>query len=143
MIALLFEKTAGSLVQKSTQYIKNMAKHNEIGKLGEQIAQKYLETEGYTILETNWRWGRGEIDLIAQYKDVLVFVEVKTRSNTDFGQPEEAITVKKQNLFYELATEYMYRTGHEEEFRFDIVAIVLNPVQDLKHYQDAFFPVWE
>ena len=143
MIALLFEKTAGSLVQKSTQYIKNMAKHNEIGKLGEQIAQKYLEAEGYTILETNWRWGRGEIDLIAQYKDVLVFVEVKTRSNTDFGQPEEAITVKKQNLFYELATEYMYRTGHEEEFRFDIVAIVLNPVQDLKHYQDAFFPVWE
>lgn len=120
-----------------------MAKHNEIGKLGEQLAQKYLEAKAYTTLETNWRWGKGEIDIIAKVNSVLVFVEVKTRSNSAFGHPEEAVTTKKQNLFYELAAEYMYQIKYEEEFRFDIISIVLNPIQDIKHYEDAFFPVWE
>ncbi|MCP4442451.1 MAG: YraN family protein [Aureispira sp.] len=119
-----------------------MAKHNEIGELGEQIAQKYLQAQEYRILTTNWRWGKGEVDIIAQKGEVLVFVEVKTRTNNNFGQPEEAVTTKKQQLFYELAVEYMYQINYEQEFRFDIIAIVLEPKQDIQHYQDAFFPTW-
>ena len=119
-----------------------MANHNEVGKLGEQIAKKHLIQCGYHVLACNWTWGKGEIDIIAKQGDVLVFVEVKTRTVATFGNPEEAISEKKQNLMYELATEYMYKTGHEDEFRFDIIAIVLKPKLEVKHFEDAFFPHW-
>lgn len=119
-----------------------MANHNDLGKLGEQIAQKHLKVKNYLILDSNWRWGRGEIDLIAQYKDILVFVEVKTRKKITFGTPEEAVTLKKQELMYELAIEYMYNIQYEAEFRFDIVAITLEPTLDIRHFEDAFFPDW-
>jgi putative endonuclease len=119
-----------------------MANHNDIGNLGEEIARKHLEKQGYKILLCNWRWGKGELDIIATEKSTLVFIEVKTRTKTTFGNPEEAISEKKQNLMYELATEYMYQIEHEEEFRFDIIAIVLEPSLQIKHFEDAFFPHW-
>lgn len=119
-----------------------MANHNDVGKLGEQIAKKHLEGKGYTILAQNWRWGKGEIDLIAQQNNILVFVEVKTRKKITFGMPEEAVSVKKQSLIYELAVEYMYRIQYETEFRFDVVSIILEPQKDIRHFEDAFFPNW-
>lgn len=118
-----------------------MAKHLEIGKMGEAQARAYLEAQGYRIAETNWRWGRGEVDIIAWQGSILVFVEVKTRSNDRFGYPEDAVGARKQQLFYDLASEYMHRQGHEGEIRFDIIAITLDP-PDLKHFPDAFFPTW-
>lgn len=120
-----------------------MANHNDVGKLGEQIAKKYLEMIDYTILETNWSWGKGEIDLIVMHQDKMVFVEVKTRKKNTFGYPEEAVNSKKQGLMYELATEYMYQNSYEGEIRFDIVAITLTPKEDIKHFKDAFFPTWD
>ncbi len=119
-----------------------MAKHNELGYLGEQLAKKYLLGQNYLILEQNWRWGKGEIDIIALHDNILVFVEVKTRTTALFGYPEEAVSPKKQNMMYELAAEYMYKITHETEFRFDIIAIVMQPQQELKHFEDAFFPTW-
>jgi len=119
-----------------------MAKHNDIGNFGENIAQNFLLRKGCQILERNWRWGKGELDLIVQDKDVIVFVEVKTRKNLVFGTPEAAVNYKKQQFMYELAVEYLHRIQHEGEIRFDIVAIVLEPELDIQHFEDAFFPNW-
>ena len=119
-----------------------MAQHNNTGRLGEQLAAELLLNKGYKILEKNWRWGKGEIDLICTYQDSLIFVEVKTRSVSTFGHPEDAVSANKQQRMFELAAEYMFRIQYEEEYRFDIISIVLQPKLDIKHYQDAFFPHW-
>ena len=119
-----------------------MAKHNKVGHLGEHLAQKYLLKKGYELLACNWRWGRAEVDCIMRDQEVVVFVEVKTLTNQQFGLPEQGVTAKKQQLLYEAATAYLYELGHEGEFRFDVVAIVLEPQVQLQHFPDAFFPDW-
>ena len=76
-----------------------MARHNELGKEGELLALKMLKAKGYTILETNWRDYKAEVDIIATDKDELVIVEVKTRSTDYFGDPEDAVgPAKARNL---------------------------------------------
>ena len=83
-----------------------MAEHNKKGVEGEQIVQKYLSNLGYKILETNWRFQKAEIDIIAKNNDFLVFVEVKTRANNLFGEPQTFVTEKKQTLFKSAAEGY-------------------------------------
>jgi len=99
----------------------------EVGKLGEKTAQKFLKKRGYRIRETGFRCRHGEIDIIAQKKDYLVFVEVRTKSNLDFGTPEESITQsKKQRL---IASALTYTTTHQNLpslWRIDVVAIELD-----------------
>lgn len=119
-----------------------MANHNDLGTLGESLAQQYLQELGYTIVAQNWHWGKAEVDIIAYDREILVFVEVKTRQQATFGPPELAVTPKKQQLLYELATEYMYQVEHEQEFRFDVIAIVIKPKLNIQHFPDAFFPNW-
>jgi len=118
-----------------------MAEHNETGKAGEEIAVGYLRSRGYTILETNWRWGKNEIDIIAEEKDYLVIIEVKTRRSTDFGEPETFVTLQKQKLLIRAANSYINRYAVKKETRFDIISIVLkgkNP--EINHLVDAFYP---
>lgn len=119
-----------------------MANHNDLGSLGEQLAQEYLQGLNYTLVAQNWQWGKAEVDIIAYDKEVLVFVEVKTRQQATFGPPELAVTAKKQQLLYGLATEYMYQIEHEQEFRFDVIAIIIEPKISIQHFPDAFFPNW-
>jgi putative endonuclease len=99
----------------------------EVGKQGEEAAQKFLKKRGYRIRETGFRCRHGEIDIIAQKKDYLVFVEVRTKSNLDFGTPEESITqTKKERL---IASALTYTTTHENLpplWRIDVVAIELD-----------------
>lgn len=99
----------------------------QVGKLGERAAQKFLKKQGYRILETGFRCRHGEIDIIAQKKDCLVFVEVRTKSNLDFGTPEESITqAKKERLITSALT---YTTTHQNIprlWRIDVVAIELD-----------------
>jgi putative endonuclease len=99
----------------------------EVGKLGEKTAQKFLKKRGYHIHETGFRCHHGEIDIIAQKKDYLVFVEVRTKSNLDFGTPEESITqAKKERL---IASALTYTTTHQNLpalWRIDVVAIELD-----------------
>ena len=96
----------------------------EVGKLGEKAAQKFLKKRGYRIRETGFRCRHGEIDIIAQKKDCLVFVEVRTKSNLDFGTPEESITqAKKQRL---IASALTYTNTHQHIpslWRIDVVAL--------------------
>lgn len=118
----------------------------QLGKWGENLAKEYLCAQGYLIKACNWRFGRAEADIIAFLPacQTLVFVEVKTRKNNHFGQPEEAVSLRKQNLLYDLANEYIYQTQHQTEFRFDIIAIVgtIGQTPQLRHFPDAFFPTW-
>jgi putative endonuclease len=99
----------------------------KVGKLGEEAARKFLKKQGYRIRETGFRCRHGEIDIVAQKKDYLVFVEVRTKSNLDFGTPEESITqAKKEKL---IASALTYTTAHQNLpplWRIDVVAIELD-----------------
>ena len=118
-----------------------MAEHNELGELGEQMAVDYLLQKGYSIIERNWRYGKAEVDIIAQKnKETLVIVEVKTRSNSFIGNPEEFVNDKKIKLLVEAANEYVISHDLDVEVRFDIMAIVKNQkYQEIKHIEDAFY----
>ena len=96
----------------------------EVGKLGEKLAQKFLKKKGYHIRETDFRCRTGEIDIIAQQKDCLVFVEVRTKSSLGFGTPEESITQGKKEKIINSALTYI--STHQKLpplWRIDVVAI--------------------
>lgn len=119
-----------------------MAIHNAIGKRGEELAKAHLIDNGYKILQTNWRYRRAEVDIIAMDGEVMVFVEVKTRTADAFGKPEEFITEKKELLLADAASAYMEKSGHDWEIRFDFISIIIQSDQHhtIDHFKDAFFP---
>lgn len=103
-----------------------MYKRHEIGKLGEDLACKYLQDKGYKILERNFETRQGEIDIIALDKSEIVFIEVKTRSNISYGKPAEAVNEIKQNHLIKTIEYYIYSRHLENEFiRIDIIEIYL------------------
>ncbi|WP_294348485.1 YraN family protein [Sphingobacterium sp.] len=116
-----------------------MAKHLETGNWGEQMAMEYLIEKGYKIVLRNWRFKNLEVDLIVMDKDTLVFVEVKTRSGTDFGEPYEFVDVKKQRRLIRAAQAYILKTHYIGELRFDVVAITRVPKVTLLYIKDAFW----
>jgi putative endonuclease len=115
---------------------------HDVGKKGEELARDYLVSKGYQILEQNWRFSKAEIDLIAKDGDILVFVEVKTRSYDFYGSPEDSVGRKKELLVADAGAAYMRRINHEWEIRFDIISVIMPKTGEptLKHYPDAFFP---
>lgn len=119
-----------------------MAKHIRTGKVGEALAKNFLLEMGWTVLETNWRVGRAEVDLIAKDHDFLVFVEVKTRSSNTFGHPAVFVTPEKEDMLFAAAQVYLEEVGHTGELRFDIVSVLLLPGRPplIEHFPDAFFP---
>jgi len=99
----------------------------EVGKLGEKAARKFLKKRGYRIREVGFRCPHGEIDIIAQKKDYLVFVEVRTKNNLDFGTPEESITQAKKKKLVALALTYTNTHQNLPSlWRIDVVAIELD-----------------
>ena len=120
-----------------------MSTHIELGNRGESLAEKYLLENGYQILERNWRFSRAEIDIIAKDGEILVFVEVKTRSSELFGKPEESVSPRKEALLKDAAAVYMEQIGHDWEIRFDIISfLITGDTYSYKHYKDAFFSEW-
>ncbi len=118
-----------------------MADHNELGKTGEEIALQHLRSKGMKILETNWRMGHEEIDIIAMDGDTLVIVEVKTRSGNWFGEPEFSVTRTKQKALIRAAEGYIQKKDLLIDTRFDIVSIVITPNErKVEHIEDAFYP---
>ena len=119
-----------------------MARHNSIGSEGETLARKYLEQNEYLILETNWRVGHLEADIIAYKDDRIVFVEVKTRGSDAYGAPEQFVDTRKQKAYIRLANAYIQLKKRTEEARFDIIAIVNKPGgPEIKHIINAFTTV--
>ena len=117
-----------------------MAEHNDLGKLGEELAVEFLEKNGYTILETNWTFQKAEVDIIAQKGTVLAVVEVKTRSSIDFGLPQDFVKPKKIQLLVKAINEYVLSNDLDVEVRFDIIAIQKeNKGFIIEHIEDAFY----
>ncbi len=118
-----------------------MADHNELGKEGEVIAARYLEEEGFRIVERNWRYNKKELDLIAYNADVFVVIEVKTRTSDGWEHPKEAITSSKIRFIVEAAEAYVMQYDIHEEVRFDVVTLI--PDKDnwhIEHIKEAFPP---
>jgi len=116
-----------------------MAKHNELGALGEALAVEFLQKNKYKIVERNWRFKKAEIDIIAQKNNVLAIVEVKTRSSNYFGNPQDFVNQKKIKLLVEAVNEYVNAKNLDVEVRFDIVAITKSQNNfDIEHLEAAF-----
>jgi putative endonuclease len=117
-----------------------MSKHNETGIKGEAIALKFLQKNDYRILECNWRYEKKEIDIIALYQNILVFVEVKTRSVNAIAPPEASVTPKKQALLKIAAQAYLCLYENNYQVRFDVISIHVHNGQLIKidHFQNAF-----
>ena len=116
-----------------------MAQHNQLGKQGEDAAVAFLQTKGHRILARNYRFGRAEIDIVSTDKDMVVFIEVKTRSTEYFGYPEEAVDKKKRAAMRKAAREFMYQNKLDSPVRFDIISILnQNKKFEILHIPDAF-----
>ena len=116
-----------------------MINRKGIGDKGEGNAVNFLFANGYEVLQKSYRFRRGEIDIIARKDDVLVFIEVKTRKNADFGYPETFVSESQQERIHLAAEEYILQNQWQGEIRFDIIAILWDgyePVID--HFEDAF-----
>lgn len=118
-----------------------MAQHNELGRLGEQQACRYLAEKGYSLLARNWRLGHLEIDIIADYFGEVVFVEVKTRSSEAIAEAVKAVDHEKRANLIDAAAYYMGQNKLDRPFRFDIITLVGHrPPFEIKHYVNAFTP---
>jgi putative endonuclease len=108
-----------------------------LGATGEEIAVDYLISQGYVVFDRNWRSKSGEIDIIASEKfnsqDELIFIEVKTRSSRDYGDPIEAITATKYLRMYRLALEWLSEnSASREAWRLDVISIVISRAQEIE-----------
>lgn len=113
----------------------------KFGKDGEELAKRYLVQRGYRIIACNWRYKKYEVDLVAEINRTIVFIEVKTRKNNTFGEPEVFVTRQKQNFLIAAAHQYMIENTIDQEARFDIISIrMLNNNQIVKHLEGAFSP---
>jgi putative endonuclease len=113
----------------------------EIGRRGEDAAASYLERIGLTVVERNWRDGRGEIDIVALDGETLVVCEVKTRRGTTCGSPEEAVSATKQRRLTRMARSYIASRAIEPcAVRFDVISIVVLAADRalLRHHRAAF-----
>lgn len=117
-----------------------MAQHNDLGNKGETLAVEFLEQNNYQILERNYRYDRAEVDIIAQTSNVLAIIEVKTRSSTTFGNPEEFVKPKQIKNLVKAVDAYVTENDLEVEVRFDIIAIVHENGQfSVEHLKEAFY----
>ena len=121
-----------------------MAKHNELGKLGEEEATLYLKNNGYIIHHRNWHSGKKELDIVAQKDNELIVVEVKTRRNDEFGLPEEAVTGRKIRNIIASTEAYLKKFCIDLPVRFDVITVIgTEPPFQIEHIKEAFLPpIW-
>ena len=116
-------------------------KRKEVGARGENLAADYLKKHGYKIIQRNFRCREGEIDIITQQGDCLVFVEVRTKKGSGFGTPEESVTLSKREKLISLANAYLQAFDNPPaSWRIDVVAVELSPdnkVSRLEHIENA------
>ncbi len=117
-----------------------MATHNDLGKTGEDLACEFLFQNGYEIVERNWRWRKAEVDLIARKQNMLVAVEVKTRSETAFGLPQDFVKPAQIKMLVGAMDHYVNQFKNDHEVRFDIIAVCVSGNNiSLEHLADAFY----
>jgi putative endonuclease len=116
-----------------------MAQHNETGNKAEEMAAKFLSEKGYKILDRNYTLGKGEIDIIAEKDNWLIFVEVRARSEVLHGFPEQTISKAKARLIMKTAENYVYQQNWRGKIRFDIIAIIVGQNFEIRQFEDVFF----
>jgi putative endonuclease len=119
-----------------------MAQHNELGTSGEEFAVAHLHARGYNIRHRNWVSGKKELDIIAEKDNILVIVEVKTRSSEFFEHPQEALTYSKIRNIVDAAETYIYEFDLMMETRFDVISVMKRNGNEyiIEHIEDAFLP---
>ena len=118
-----------------------MSESHELGQKGEERAADFLKNKGYRILFRNWKWGGNEVDVIAENNEFIVFVEVKTRSDSFLEHPRNAVPNAKQKSIIRAAEGYIQRYRIDKESRFDIVTIIKKDKDfEIDHIEDAFYP---
>ena len=116
-----------------------MAKHNLLGTKGEDLAVEYLKEKGHNIIERNWRFSGYEIDIISEDQEFIVFVEVKTRSTSHWGNPEEAIGKQRMRRMINGASNYLKLNNIDRPARFDVVAIIVSDKEkEIEYFEAAF-----
>lgn len=122
-----------------------MARHNDIGKWGEELAASFLVDQGYIVMQRDWHTGHRDLDIVATdpQTNELVFVEVKTRSDNRIAEPEEAVNYRKMRSLMLAANAYIKAYHIDTECRFDVVSIVGTPDTqfEIKLIKDAFNPL--
>ncbi|MFA6167521.1 MAG: YraN family protein [Gemmatimonadaceae bacterium] len=116
---------------------------NDFGELGERVAARWLERQGYTVLARRWRSGHRDIDVIAERDGIVAFVEVKTRAALEFGDPVQAVHAQKQRSLVRSAREWMARHDGAKpakpEYRFDVIGVLLRDrTAWIRHIESAF-----
>jgi putative endonuclease len=116
-------------------------KKPSVGKIGENLAVSYLEDKGYNIIERNYRFGRGEIDIIVEKNQMLIFIEVKTKKHGDFGDPIYWTTRSKQKQIGRIARGYLYeRNITDRDCRFDVITVTWEKgAWKIRHIENAFW----
>ncbi len=111
------------------------------GTYGENIATNFLNENGFVVLERNWRYKHCEVDIICKKNNTIHFIEVKTRTSNEFGNPEESINDKKMNALKKAAEQYLIEHPEYLLIQFDVIAIKINhqKVEDLFVIEDVFF----
>lgn len=124
------------------QTLTYMARHNIIGREGEKYAADYLEEQGYVILDRNWMCGHKDLDIVAVKDEILVFVEVKTRTGMEWGDPEDAVTDKKIRNIVHAADAYIRYRCLDMDVRFDVISIIMDDTgfYRVEHIKEAFYP---
>ena len=118
-----------------------MAESHDLGKKGEDLAADYLGNAGFKILRRNWKSGKLELDIIAENRDFIVFVEVKTRSEDFQMHPVTAINREKQRSMIYAADAYIQRNSVDKESRFDIITVIIKgESHQIDHIENAFYP---
>ena len=116
-----------------------MAEHNNFGKKGEQLAIELLRKKGCQIKAVNWRYQRFEIDIVAETDTEIIFVEVKSRGTSYFGNPEEFLSRGQQKRIIEAAHQYFEQNDIDKEGRFDVISVLRENGQlKVEHIDDAF-----
>ena len=123
------------------QTLTYMAKHNILGHEGEDIAARYLQQHGYTIHDRDWHCGHKDLDLVVTKDNTIVFVEVKTRTSNEWGDPQDFITDRKIRRIVNSADAYLRFNQIDMDVRFDVISIVAEGGEyKVEHIEQAFFP---
>lgn len=113
----------------------------QLGRQAEELASKYLVAKGYTVLKTNWRWGKKEIDIICTCRDWLIIVEVKSRFSSIHPVAGEVVGIQKQRNLITAAEGFIMRYNINLPTRFDIISVVFSGYDfDIEHIENAFIP---
>ena len=117
-----------------------MAESHNLGQKGEDLAAEHMKNAGFRILCRNWKWGKHEIDIIADKKEMIIFVEVKTRSDDFQMHPATAVTNEKQRSVIYAADCYIRKFDIDKESRFDIITVIkTGESYQIDHIEDAFY----